>query len=196
MELDNIFNIDCLEALSAIPTNTIDCIVTDPPFLYSMSATNSLHYQLCCEGAKYIIQPRAKELWQSQNILAAVELVCYGSERPDVYATNRESSTIIEVKTSHADFLADRKKYARSSAALAAKQQMGNYRYYLCPEGVIKPEELPAGWGLLYWNGNKVEKVRKSEVHTANHKYDVYVLCSILARECGTHKVFNYRKVK
>lgn len=26
-----------------------------------MSNSRSLHYQLCCEGAKYIIQPRARE---------------------------------------------------------------------------------------------------------------------------------------
>lgn len=162
-----------------------------------MSATKSLHYQLCCEGAKYIIQPRAAELWQSQNMLSTVELVCYGTELTDVYATNRETSTIIEVKTSHADFLNDRKKYARSKEAETARHQLGNFRYYLCPEGVIKPEELPEGWGLLYWDGRKVSKIVPApKVWETNHKYDMFVLCSIISRECGTHKVFNYRETK
>lgn len=160
-----------------------------------MSATNSLHYQLCCEGAKYIIQPRAAEPWQMTNIFSTVELVCYGTELTDVWATNSETSTIIEVKTSHADFLADRKKYARTSQAEANKHQIGNYRYYLCPEGVIKSDELPEGWGLLYWNGKMVSKVvpapRKWET---DHKYDMFLLCSIIRRECGTHKIFNYRQ--
>lgn len=159
-----------------------------------MSKTLSLHYQLCCEGAKYIIQPRAKERFQSQNILSAVELVCMGCENTDVYATNRETSTIIEVKVSHADFLNDKKKYARSKQAELCGHQLGNYRYYLCPKGVIKQEELPEGWGLLEWDGKKIEKVVCAPKFWAtDHKYDMFVLCSIIARECGTHKVFNYR---
>lgn len=160
-----------------------------------MSNTNSLHYQLCCEGAKYIIQPRAKEANQSQNILSTVEMVCVGCELTDVYATNRETSTIIEVKTSHSDFLNDKKKYCRSEEAESSGHQIGNYRYYLCPEGVIKPEELPDGWGLLYWNGKKVEKIVKTpKKWETDKKWDVFVSCSIISRECGNHKVFNYRK--
>lgn len=159
-----------------------------------MSSTQSLHYKLCCEGAKYIIQPRANEPWQSQNMLSTVELVCYGTELTDVYATNRETSTIIEVKTSHADFLNDKKKYARSKEAEERGHQIGNYRYYLCPEGIIQPDELPDGWGLLYWNGKKIEKVVPApKKWETDHKYDMFILCSIIARECGTHKIFNYR---
>lgn len=162
-----------------------------------MSTTNSLHYQLCCEGAKYIIQPRAREPFQSQNILSTVELVCFGNELTDVYATDRVSSTIIEVKVSHADFLNDKKKYARSKQAEICKHQIGNYRYYLCPEGIIKPDELPEGWGLLYWNGKKIEKiVAAPKFWETDHKYDMFVLCSIIARECGTHRIFNYRNSK
>lgn len=160
-----------------------------------MSKTNSLHYQLCCEGAKYIIQPRAAEPWQTPNMLSTVELVCYGTELADVYATNRCTSTVIEVKTTHSDFINDKKKYARSEQAEKCKQQLGNYRYYLCPEGVIKPDELPEGWGLLTWNGKKISKtVPAPKCFETDHKYDMFVLCSIIARECGTHKIFNYRK--
>lgn len=162
-----------------------------------MSATQSLHYQLCCEGAKYIIQPRAKEPWQTQNMLSAVELVCYGAELTDVYATNRETSTIIEVKVSHVDFLNDQKKYARSKEAEDAGHQIGNFRYYLCPEGIIKPDELPIGWGLLYWNGKKIDKVVPApKKWQTDHKFDMFVLCSIIDRECGRHKIFNYRETK
>ena len=159
-----------------------------------MSNSKTLHYKLCCEAAKYIIQPRAREPWQSQNILSTVELVCYGTELTDVYATNRETSTIIEVKTSHADFIKDKKKYARSEQAKALNHQIGNFRYYLCPTGIIQQDELPEGWGLLYWNENRIEKIVPApKCWQTDHKYDMFVLCSIIARECGTHKVFNYR---
>lgn len=161
-----------------------------------MSATNSLHYQLCCEGAKYIIQPRAKERdgWQGPYLWSTVELVCSGCELTDVWATNRDISCVIEVKTSHSDFLNDKKKFSRSERAESIGYPMGNYRYYLCPEGIIKENELPEGWGLLYWNGKKITKIVHSDYFETTRKYDFLALCSIFERENGRHKVFNYRK--
>lgn len=32
MQLNQIINIDCLEGLSEIPSNSIDLVVTDPPY--------------------------------------------------------------------------------------------------------------------------------------------------------------------
>lgn len=58
---------------------------------------------------------------------------------------------LVEAKTSRADFLADRKKPHRNGTCAG----VGNYRYYLCPEGLIKPEELPEGWGLLWVCGSR-----------------------------------------
>lgn len=34
MELNKIYNEDCLEGIKRIPDNSIDCILTDPPYLY------------------------------------------------------------------------------------------------------------------------------------------------------------------
>lgn len=34
IELNKIFNEDCLEGMKRIPDNSIDCILTDPPYLY------------------------------------------------------------------------------------------------------------------------------------------------------------------
>lgn len=56
-----------------------------------------------------------------------------------------EGTTLVEVKVSRADFLADAKKPHRLHSALG----IGTYRYYLAPEGLIKPEELPERWGLI-----------------------------------------------
>lgn len=40
---------------------------------------------------------------------------------------------------------------------------MGDYRYYCCPKGLIKPEELPLGWGLLYvFPSGTVRQVKES----------------------------------
>lgn len=74
------------------------------------------------------------------------ELTTRNSETPDVIAwKGGASSTLIEVKVSRSDFLADKKKRFR----IFEEQGMGDRRYMATPPGLIKPEELPEGWGLL-----------------------------------------------
>ena len=77
----------------------------------------------------------------------------FGGEIPDVIAWKSGFSFVIECKTSRADFLADRKKPHRIIRG------MGHYRLFICPTDLIKPEELPNGWGLLYFDGKKVNRI-------------------------------------
>lgn len=89
------------------------------------------------------------------------ELVCAGSpETPDAWGYRDGSSILVECKTSRADFMKDKKKEFRKYP----ERGMGNYRVMLCPEGVIKPEDLIKtyeGWGLLWVLENgKVERVK------------------------------------
>lgn len=74
--------------------------------------------------------------------------VCW--EEPDAIGWKAGGSTciVVECKTSRSDFMADRKKPVARRAEFAGR--MGTHRYYLVPEGLVKPEELPPGWGLLY----------------------------------------------
>lgn len=37
IELDKIYNCDCLVGIKEIPNNSIDCIITDPPYLLDSS---------------------------------------------------------------------------------------------------------------------------------------------------------------
>lgn len=70
-------------------------------------------------------------------------------EYPDIIGFGAwGNSLLIEVKASRADFLADKKKMFRKIPA----QGMGLRRYYCCPTNLIKTEELPIGWGLIYVN--------------------------------------------
>ncbi len=57
-------------------------------------------------------------------------------------------SILVECKASRADFLADAKKAFRKRS----ESGVGAYRFYLSPAGVIKPEDLPARWGLIWVN--------------------------------------------
>ena len=59
-------------------------------------------------------------------------------------------------KISKSDFKADAKKDFRSCES----KGIGQLRYYACPEGLIKPEELPPKWGLIYvYPKNKAAKL-------------------------------------
>lgn len=53
---------------------------------------------------------------------------------------------LVEVKVSRSDFLRDKHKPHRHTGGL------GDFRYYMCPEGMIKIEDLPDRWGLLWVN--------------------------------------------
>lgn len=124
----------------------------------------------------------------------AVELCTWGSENTDVWGLgNFNDSAVIEVKVSRSDFKADQKKWARSKQAEMLNLQAGRYRWYLCPEGVIKPEELPDKWGLLYWDGKKIRPIVPPKAFDNTSKADMGILTSILTREKFPQKVYNYR---
>lgn len=159
-----------------------------------MSKTNSLHYELCCLGAKFLKSRKNAEPWEIPNKYVAVELVTLTAENPDVWATNGYHTTLVEVKTSHSDFLADQKKWSRSKAAELSDKQLGNYRYYLCPEGIIDESEIPDKWGLLVYDGKKIVKVKNATYQKSSTDAELLVLTSIMRREGIKPQIFNYRK--
>lgn len=70
-----------------------------------------------------------------------------GGEEPDAIGWSACGySYLVEVKVSRSDFLADKKKDHRRRPHTG----MGKSRFYLCPKGMIQPEEMPEGWGLLW----------------------------------------------
>jgi hypothetical protein len=68
------------------------------------------------------------------------------NESPDAIGFRKKGSILIEVKTSEIDFRKDKRKPFRSKAS----KGMGDYRFYMCPKGLIKAKQLPDKWGLLY----------------------------------------------
>lgn len=66
-------------------------------------------------------------------------------DKPDVVGFRSSCSAIVIVKTSKTDFLNDARKPWRDESP-----SLGVYRFYLCPEGAIAPDEVPPRWGLIY----------------------------------------------
>jgi len=87
------------------------------------------------------------------------EQACVSGEMPDAIGWKKAChSVLVEGKVSRADFLADRVKPFRQKPGIG----VGCERYYLAPRGVIRVEELPAGWGLLEVLGREIERIKAS----------------------------------
>lgn len=155
-----------------------------------MSKTNSLHHIMCCECAKKL-HKGGLEGWHDHKYVA-VELMTYGYEDADVWGTNGASTTLVEVKTSRADFLRDKEKRCRKDPLSG----MGNFRWYYALEGIIKEEELPEGWGLVEADktGKMIRLVKRAEYQESTSTGGISILCSIMRREGIKKQVFNYRK--
>jgi hypothetical protein len=109
------------------------------------------------------------------------EIVSMNSETPDAigWRNSARESLLVECKASRSDFLADKRKGFRRDAEFG----MGLFRYYLCPPGVIRVEDLPPHWGLLYCHPQKVEVI-----HGPNpRRYDMRVYEDFVHRERNVH---------
>lgn len=84
-------------------------------------------------------------------------------EQPDAIGFRNGVSCLIEVKCSRADFHADKKKHFR----IDPETGLGDWRFFMCEPDVIKVEDLPDGWGLLYVTGTRVKKVHGFPPNTA-----------------------------
>lgn len=120
-----------------------------------------------------------------QNILIpncatiAIDMKTLEQEKPDVIGWNGSCSIMIEVKVSRSDFLCDIKKPFRKHA----ERGVGQYRYYCCPYGLIKENELPEKWGLLYLNDkNKIEIIKVAEIQKSNMIAERNILISMIRR--------------
>lgn len=110
-----------------------------------MSIEGGLHRTLVLRGAS----------WLRRNgfPVVATEIRATGSrEEPDAIGFRQSSSAIIEVKVSRADFHKDKCKPERQRGGL------GVYRFYMAPIGLLMPEEVPSGWGLLEVSGRREDE--------------------------------------
>lgn len=75
------------------------------------------------------------------------ELKSFTEECADVIGFGAwNHSILIECKVSRSDFFADRKKPFRA----CPEKGVGRFRFYCCPKGLLRVEDLPPKWGLIY----------------------------------------------
>jgi len=110
------------------------------------------HTELCKLGAKWLKRHQQNAVIPNCSTVAT-EMVTIERKIPDIIGWNSHASVLIEIKVSRSDFLKDKSKPFR----INPEKGVGEYRYYLCPEGLVKEDELPANWGLLYFKENKFQ---------------------------------------
>lgn len=113
-------------------------------------------------------------------------------ERPDVVGFSSSAPPVlIEVKTSTSDFKADADKFVRKWP----DRGIGAFRFYCTPAGLVKKENLPAGWGLLEYEGGKISIAQESGYFEHSFMCEQKLLLSILRRE-GVHGVYSCRDLE
>ena len=125
------------------------------------------HDELITRGKKWLTYAHNGKLlgyYQGSMGLILTEFVCYANNIPDVIGFSSDFSVLIECKVSHSDFLADLHKPHRNEMN---RTQMGNYRYYLAPPEIIKPEEVPDTWGLLVCLDKQIKVLKQAEFHNS-----------------------------
>lgn len=157
-----------------------------------MSKDKTLHRTMCEEAAK-ILHKGGFDCRMGHKYVA-IELMTYGNEIPDVWATNGWSVSIVEVKTSRSDFLRDKEKKCRQNPS----EGIGNFRWYFALPGIIKEDELPDDWGLAEADetGKYVKLVKIASFQESSSLGSIATLCSIMRREGIKKGIFNYRKSK
>ena len=126
------------------------------------------HSKLCEIAVKWLRKVKKQNLMYHTYPITGSEIACYNGvkwiEIPDAIGFNAYSSCVIECKMSRSDFFADQKKPFRTDG-----NGMGQKRFYLCPENLIKESDLPQGWGLLYVDEKmKVKEVKNSDTFDLN----------------------------
>ena len=143
------------------------------------------HTELCKIAAKWLLNHKSDHFRCQYTV---VEFMTLCEETPDVLGYQGGSQTLlIEVKMSRSDFRADRKKRHRRGNGI------GSQRYYLCPEGLIYPNELPKGWGLLYYSDGKIQVEKQSEYFPIRDMDNEMIIMYSIIRRTNKKQVFNFQ---
>jgi hypothetical protein len=133
------------------------------------------HKELVDAGAVWLTK-QANSYYRCQY--AVKEFRYAGCEEPDVFGIRSGGTVLIEVKVSRRDYLKDKQKPHRCNT-----NGLGNSKFYLCPQGLIKPEELAESWGLLYFHDGKITVIKQPVYQNApNSRDEISLMYSILRR--------------
>lgn len=103
----------------------------------------------------FIVRSLAKRHEFPEWVLAEEVLLDHAQRKVDLLAISKKQVIAYEIKVSRADFLSEIETPNKRAAAIDWFTQF----YFAVPSGLVKPEELPAGCGLIeiFHNKNYLE---------------------------------------
>jgi hypothetical protein len=129
------------------------------------------HWELCQRAVKWL-----RSTVKCSTVFT--ELRSASDETPDAIGWKYGRSILVECKVRRSDFFQDAKKVSRRSPHLG----MGQQRYFLVPEGLVQPDEVPDGWGLLYASGRIIIAKKPVSFNQWNMRGEIALLTSALRR--------------
>lgn len=178
----SVFNLSC--------SNAIDLVGNGMTKIWT-------HAELCKKAVIWLRRTQKAGGGGCTNAFSEVRSNPHDGEIPDAIGikTSRNTETIVvEVKTNRSDFIADQRKTFRQNP----ENGMGNYRYYLCPEGLIRASELPPKWGLIYIGYRGKATVicghclgDKKDWHFQSNRDAELGVASILLAKAGDFEILN-----
>lgn len=139
----------------------------------------STHRNLCEKGGKWLKKHSQNILVPNCQIVAIELFTQVEKEMPDIIGWCSWCSVMIEVKVQRSDFLHDFKKSFRQNCT----DGVGEFRFYLCPENLIKEEDIPDNWGLLYEIKRGIRIIRKAEMQSTNLSAERNMLTSYIRNQ-------------
>jgi len=115
-----------------------------------------------------------------------------GQEADFVGVGRNKLVTEFEIKRSRSDFFADFKKKDKHKSLKEGKYPV-SYFFYVCERGMIRPEEVPNEYGLI-WIDKVTLSSQMAKVYKVKFKYTVTTVKN--AKRLHTNKISEYLLTK
>jgi hypothetical protein len=145
------------------------------------------HSELCLETAKHFTKETCKlSLYEYKSFVSQEEpdVLCFYLDHSSLYEIKMSRADFLadQKKECRKKYIVNngytaeinnndaaiRRAYVRfyqyfPELIYIEKTHLGNYRYYVCPKDMVKPEEIPEGWGLYWYDEKKKRFTLKKE---------------------------------
>ena len=116
-----------------------------------------------------------------------------GMEPIDVFGFGGGCTQIIKVITTRMELNLDLERAYRK----CPKYGIGEFRSYLCPNGLLNKEDIPKNWGLLWCdNKGKIIEILNPQKQEENKAQEAKIIKSLLRRNGINPEIFDYKKYK
>lgn len=124
-----------------------------------------------------------KYLYDKSHWITRLEVPCGYYGIYDAWGIKSNLETMgIECKVSVADFKNNHWKEIKLTEPHICDDYIpANYNYILCPEGLLKPEDMHPKYGLLWFNGNRLINKKKAEFVPMTEKRKLEIVMQFLS---------------